>query len=44
MKLLWGQRRVAADDKKVDYYVTRQPNILVGGKNYRVRGLQWMVN
>ena len=45
----------AADDKKVDYYavahrisekVTRQPNILVGGKlkDYQVKGLQWMVS
>jgi len=32
----------AADDKKVYYYVTRQPNILVGGKNYRVKGLQYI--
>ena len=45
----------AADDKKVDYYavahrisekVTRQPNILIGGKlkDYQVKGLQWMVS
>ena len=46
---------VADDDKKVDYYavahrisekVTKQPNILVGGKlkDYQVKGLQWMVS
>jgi ATP-dependent helicase STH1/SNF2 len=45
----------AIDDKKMDYYavahrisekVTRQPNILVGGKlkDYQVKGLQWMVS
>ena len=45
----------ADDNKKVDYYavahrisekVTRQPNILVGGKlkDYQVKGLQWMVS
>jgi ATP-dependent helicase STH1/SNF2 len=47
----------APDDKslRVDYYavahrisekVTRQPNILVGGKlkDYQVKGLQWMVS
>ncbi|KAF8971597.1 SNF2 family N-terminal domain-containing protein [Flammula alnicola] len=43
------------EDKKVDYYavahrisekITRQPNMLVGGKlkDYQVKGLQWMVS